>query len=48
MTENWIWLPDFASDLSMWEDDLVGVSPAADHSFVQYTEMAEHLESFLI
>ena len=45
MTENWIWLPDFASDLSMWEDDLVGVSPAADHSFVQYTEMAEHLES---
>lgn len=45
MTENWIWLPDFASDLSMWEDDLVGVSPAADHTFVQYTEMAEHLES---
>ena len=45
MTENWIWLPDFASDLSMWEDDLVGVSPVADHSFVQYTEMAEHLES---
>jgi len=43
MTEKWIWLPDFASDLSLWEDDLVGIAPAGDHTFVSYPDMCQHL-----
>ena len=43
MDGKWIWLPDFASDLGLWEDDLVSVSPAADHVFVSYEDMANFL-----
>ena len=45
MDEKWIWLPDFASDLGLWEDDLVSVSPAADHIFVPYEKMANNLQN---
>lgn len=45
MAEKWIWFPDFASDLSLWEDDLVSVSTAANHTFVPYAEMCGHLEN---
>ncbi|WP_298767775.1 alpha/beta fold hydrolase [uncultured Fibrobacter sp.] len=45
MAEKWIWFPDFVSDLSLWEDDLVSVSPAANHSFVPYAEMASCLDN---
>ena len=44
MNEKWLWLPDFASDLGLWEDDLVGVAPAADHVFVPYETMANSLD----
>lgn len=44
MNEKWLWLPDFASDLGLWEDDLVGVAPAADHVFVPYEKMANSLD----
>jgi pimeloyl-ACP methyl ester carboxylesterase len=44
MNENWLWLPDFASDLGLWEDDLVGVAPAADHVFVPYEKLAVSLD----
>ena len=41
MNEKWIWLPDFASDMGIWEDDLMGVAPDADHQFVTYEKMVE-------
>lgn len=40
----WFWLPDWASDLSLWEDDLVSADSDADHIFVPYNDMAKHLE----
>lgn len=43
MSEKWIWLPDWASDLALWEDDLTDVEPAASHSFVSYEKMAQNL-----
>lgn len=46
MKEKWIWLPDFASDMGLWEDDLVGISPDADHLFVSYEKMVSFLENF--
>jgi len=42
--EKWFWLPDWASDLSLWEDDLVNANPDADHIFVPYNDMARHLD----
>ena len=39
MSEKWIWLPDWASDLGLWEDDLTDVEPSADHVFVPYEKM---------
>ena len=45
MDEKWVWLPDFASDMGLWEDDLVSISPAADHVFVPYEKMAVCLEN---
>ncbi|MCF0214892.1 MAG: alpha/beta hydrolase [Fibrobacteraceae bacterium] len=44
MNEKWTWLPDFGSDLSLWEDDLVNISPSADHSFVSFESLALGLE----
>lgn len=43
--EKWFWLPDWASDLSLWEDDLIGANPEAEHTFASYNEMAKHLNS---
>lgn len=43
MSEKWIWLPDWASDLSLWEDDLTDVEPSFDHVFVPYEKMAKNL-----
>ena len=31
MNEKWIWLPDWASNLGIWEDDLMDVAPSANH-----------------
>ena len=45
MNEKWIWLPDFASDMGIWEDDLVNMSPSADHVFVPYEKMTPCLEN---
>jgi len=42
MSEKWLWLPDWASDLSLWEDDLVNVDPSADHVFVPYEKMVQN------
>ena len=44
MNERWIWLPDWASNLGVWEDDLVDVAPAASHNYVTYGQMADFLE----
>lgn len=44
MNEKWIWLPDWASNLGVWEDDLVDVAPAASHVYVPYGQMADFLE----
>lgn len=44
MSEKWYWLPDWAADLGMWEDDLVAVDSSADHVFVPYEKMAECLD----
>ncbi|MCQ2062671.1 MAG: alpha/beta hydrolase [Fibrobacter sp.] len=41
MSEKWIWLPDWASDLALWEDDLTDVEPSADHVFVPFSTMVE-------
>lgn len=43
MSEKWIWLPDWASDLSLWEDDLVDVSPDGEHQFISYEDMVANL-----
>lgn len=45
MQENWFWLPDWASDLSLWEDDLVAACPEADHTFVPFEKMVAHLDN---
>lgn len=42
--EKWFWLPDWASDLSLWEDDLISANPEADHIFVSYNDMAQSLD----
>ena len=42
--EKWIWLPDWASDLSLWQDDLTEVESSADHTFVPYETMMDNLE----
>jgi pimeloyl-ACP methyl ester carboxylesterase len=44
MKEKWIWLPDFASDMGLWEDELATVSPEADHLFVPYEKMVSCLD----
>ena len=44
MAEKWFWLPDWASDLSLWEDDLVAVNSDADHVFVPYEKMIQSLD----
>ena len=44
MREKWIWLPDWASDLALWEDDLTDVDPSANHVFVPYEKMAKNLD----
>ncbi len=44
MVEKWFWLPDFASDMGIWEDDLVGIAPDADHSFVSYESMVPYMD----
>ncbi|SHM35117.1 hypothetical protein SAMN05720472_1076 [Fibrobacter sp. UWR3] len=43
MSKKWIWLPDWASDLSLWEDDLTDADASADHVFVPYETMAANL-----
>lgn len=43
MEEKWIWLPDWASNLALWEDELSEVA-SADHTFVPYEEMAKCLD----
>ena len=45
MNEKWTWLPDFASDMGIWEDDLVGIAPDADHAFVAYENMVSVLDN---
>ncbi len=45
MSEKWIWLPDWASNLGIWEDDLIDVAPSASHIYVQYDQMADFLEN---
>ena len=45
MSEKWIWLPDWASDLSLWEDDLTDANASASHTFVPYEKMAAHLDN---
>ena len=44
MSEKWIWLPDWASNLGIWEDDLIDVAPSASHIYVPYDQMSEFLE----
>ena len=43
--EKWIWLPDWASDLTLWEDDLTEVDSSAHHVFVPYEKMVKSLDS---
>ncbi|MBQ5464341.1 MAG: alpha/beta hydrolase [Fibrobacter sp.] len=44
MNEKWIWLPDWASNLGVWEDDLADVQPSASHTYTPYDQMADYLE----
>ncbi|OWV07036.1 hypothetical protein B7993_03920 [Fibrobacter sp. UWH3] len=44
MMEKWFWLPDWASDLSLWEDDLISANPEAEHVFVSYGDMVSCLD----
>ena len=44
MSEKWIWLPDWASNLGIWEDDLMDVAPSVSHFYVPYSQMADFLE----
>ena len=44
MVEKWFWLPDFASDMAIWEDDLEGIAPDADHSFISYEGMVPYMD----
>jgi pimeloyl-ACP methyl ester carboxylesterase len=45
MNEKWTWLPDFASDMGIWEDDLIGIAPDAEHLFVSYETMVSFLDN---
>ena len=45
MNEKWTWLPDFASDMGIWEDDLIGIAPDAEHVFVTYENMVSVLDN---
>lgn len=45
MDEKWCWLPDWASDLSLWEDDLIEINPDVEHVFVPYEKMVSHLNN---
>lgn len=45
MSEKWIWLPDWASDLTLWEDDLTDVDSSAHHVFIPYEKMVKNLDS---
>ena len=45
MSEKWIWLPDWASDLTLWEDDLTEVDSSAHHVFIPYEKMVKSLDS---
>ena len=44
MKEVWFWLPDWAGDMAIWEDDLVNVASQADHTFVPYESMVAALD----
>ena len=44
MSEKWLWLPDWASDLALWEDDLTEVDASATHEFVPYEAMTDSLD----
>lgn len=44
MAEKWVWLPDWAFDLSLWEDELSDVADAS-HSFISYEKLAEKLDN---
>ena len=44
MNEKWIWLPDWASDLTLWEDDLTDVDSSAHHVFIPYEKMVKNLD----
>lgn len=44
MDEKWYWLPDWASDMALWEDDLINACPEADHTFVPYEKMTSYLD----
>lgn len=45
MTDKWFWLPDWASDLTLWEDDLIAANAAVEHVFVSYEDMMAHAEN---
>lgn len=45
MKEVWVWLPDWAADMALWEDDLVNVAPQADHTFISYASLAASLDN---
>ena len=45
MSEKWIWLPDWASDLTLWEDDLTEVDSSAHHVFIPYEKMVKSLDN---
>ena len=44
LNEKWLWLPDWASDLSLWQDDLTEVESSASHTFVPYETMVDKLD----
>lgn len=42
MAEKWVWLSGWASDLSIWEDDLSEVKSNAGHQFVSFPEVIKN------
>jgi hypothetical protein len=42
MAAQWIWLSGFATNLGVWEDDLIEIESDADHTFISYTQVIEN------
>ncbi len=42
MSKKWMWLSGWASDLSIWEDELSEAEAAANHEFISFSKIIEN------